>query len=450
MPDQGGAVLEEQDQPEADQQSGTAGSARPTDQPEFLRETQQNGFDRRGFLRGATLATAVAGAGAAACATSSTPTGAAGPGAATGASGPAAPSARASASGETEARGWAVHDTSGNLAPVSFARRALRPDDVRVDIKYAGVCHSDIHFGHADWGTPPYPLVPGHEVAGIVAEVGSAVTRFKPGDPIAVGTVVDSCGHCAECVSGNEVYCLNGYTHTYGAKSQDPGGYTQGGYSNSIVVREHYAFHVPRGLELAQAAPIVCSGITVYSPMRAWGVREGWRVGVVGIGGLGHFAVQTAKKLGAEVVAFTTSPGKADDAKRFGAGAVVVNEDKNQMDGMRKSFDFILDTVPYAHNLEPYFPLLKRRRVFCRVGLGKLSTPNEWGQLSIFSNQVVVTGSNTGGIRETQEAIDFCAANKIGPQTQVIPADQISEVWKKVFDKQARYRYVIDTTTITP
>lgn len=408
------------------------------------------GFDRRGFLRGAAIATAVAGVGTAACATTEKPSGegvlAANPRA--GASGAAPGSGPAGASGETDARGWAAHDGSGNLAPITFKRRAIRPDDVRIDIKYTGVCHSDVHFGHADWGVPPYPLVPGHEIAGVVAEVGSAVARFKPGDQVAVGTVVDSCGHCAECVGGNEVYCLNGYTHTYGAKSQDPGGYTQGGYSNSIVVREHYVLKAPQGIDLAQLAPITCSGITVYSPMRAWGVREGWRVGVVGIGGLGHFAVQVAKKLGAEVVAFTTSPGKVADAARFGADSVVVNEDKARLESMRRSFDFILDTVPYAHNLEPYFPLMKRRRAFCRVGLGKLSTPNEWGQMSTFGNQVVIASSNTGGIRETQEAIDFCATNKIGPQTEVIPADQISDAWKKVFDKQARYRYVVDASTI--
>ncbi|EFV12402.1 NAD(P)-dependent alcohol dehydrogenase [Segniliparus rugosus] len=404
------------------------------------------GVDRRVFLRGAALATAVAGAGAAACSTKPNPLGESS--SVDGSASATAPKGPAAASGETEARGWAAHDGTGNLSPISFKRRAVRPDDVRIDIKYTGVCHSDVHFGHADWGTPPYPLVPGHEIAGVVAEVGSAVVRFKPGDEVAVGTVVDSCGHCAECVSGNEVYCLNGYTHTYGAKSQDPGGYTQGGYSNSIVVRERYVLKAPHGVDLAQVAPMACSGITVYSPMRAWGVREGWRVGVVGIGGLGHFAVQVAKKLGAEVVAFTTSPDKVADAARLGADTVVVNEDKEQMDRMRRSFDFILDTVPYAHNLEPYYPLMKRQRVFCRVGLGKLSTPNEWGQMSTFGNQVMIAASNTGGIRETQEAIDFCAAHKIGPQIQVIPADQISDAWKKVFDKQARYRYVIDASTI--
>ncbi|MGL6233903.1 MAG: NAD(P)-dependent alcohol dehydrogenase [Segniliparus sp.] len=431
-----------------DEQLDEPGSAGPADLSPTDPET--GGFDRRGFLRGAALATAVAGAGAAACASKPNPSagGYHAANSSAGASAASTPNTPSAASGETDARGWAAHDASGSLSPITFKRRAVRPDDVRIDVKYTGVCHSDVHFGHADWGTPPYPLVPGHEIAGVVVEVGSAVARFRPGDQVAVGTVVDSCGHCAECVGGNEVYCLNGYTHTYGAKSQDPGGYTQGGYSNSIVVREHYVLKAPQGLDLAQLAPMACSGVTVYSPMRAWGVREGWRVGVVGIGGLGHFAVQVAKKLGAEVVAFTTSPDKAADAERFGAGAVVVNEDKTQMDGMRRSFDFILDTVPYAHNLEPYFPLMKRQRVFCRVGLGKLATPNEWGQMSIFGNQVVIAASNTGGIRETQEAIDFCAANKIGPQTQVIAADQIGDIWKKVVDKQARYRYVVDAATI--
>jgi uncharacterized zinc-type alcohol dehydrogenase-like protein len=326
---------------------------------------------------------------------------------------------------------------------MAFRRRALGPKDVAIQLHYCGVCHSDIHTIHGDWGPVQYPQIVDHELAGEVVAVGSSVSKFRVGERVGVGTMVDSCRHCAECEAGHENYCLNGNTQTYGSKDRD-GSITQGGYSTFVVVDEDSVIRIPDTIDLAAAGPLLCAEITVYSPLRRWGVSPGKRIAIVGMGGLGHLAVKLAKVMGAEVTVFTTSPEKAEDAKRFGATNVVVNSDAADFSAFKHAFDFALDTVPYRHDLNRFVPLLNRDATYCRVGVGKVADTVDVGQMSLVRYRNAIAGSNTGGIRETQDMIDFCATNGVKPELQKIPMTGIDEAWSKVIEKKARYRFVID------
>jgi alcohol dehydrogenase (NADP+) len=337
----------------------------------------------------------------------------------------------------------AVYSPAGPHKLMRFQRRALGPKDVAIKIRYCGVCHSDIHTIRGDWGKIQYPQIVGHELAGEVIAVGSSVSKFNVGARVGVGTMVNSCRVCTECQAGHENYCLNGNTQTYGSKDRD-GTITQGGYSTFVVVDEDFVINIPDAIDLAEAGPLLCAGVTVYSPLRRWGVSPGKKVAVVGMGGLGHVAVKLATALGAEVTVFTTSPDKVGDARRFGARDVVVNREGADFSKFNRAFDFALDTVPYKHDLNRFIPLLKRDATYCRVGVGKVVDSNEIGQMNLVLYRNSLAGSNTGGIRETQEMIDFCALNKIKPEITKIPMGGIDDAWTKVFEKKARYRYVME------
>ncbi len=348
--------------------------------------------------------------------------------------------------GPFPAEGMAAYAPEGALRKRAFQRRVLGPKDVAIKLHYCGVCHSDIHTVRGDWGPAQYPLIVGHELAGEVVAVGSSVSRFRMGARVGVGTMVNSCRRCAECEAGNENYCLNGNTQAYGSKDRD-GSITQGGYSTFVVVDEDFVLNIPDAISLAEAGPLLCAGVTVYSPLRRWGVSTGKKVAVIGLGGLGHLAVKFAKAMGAEVTVFTTSPEKVEDAKRFGATEVVINQDGADWSAWKHAFDFALDTVPYRHDLNRFVPLLKRDATYCRVGVGKVSDTVDVGQMSLVLYRNAIAGSNTGSIRETQEMVDFCALNNIRPQIETIAMSGIDEAWSKVIAKKARYRFVIDVNT---
>jgi len=345
--------------------------------------------------------------------------------------------------GPYAAEGMAGYSETGPLQPLKFQRRALGPKDVAIKIHYCGVCHSDIHAIHGDWGKIQYPQIVGHELAGEIVAVGASVSKFDVGSRVGVGTMVDSCRHCPECLRGSENYCENGNTQTYGSKDRD-GSITQGGYSTFVVVDEDFVPSIPAAIDLAEAGPLLCAGITTYSPLRHWSLAPGKKVAIAGLGGLGHLAVQFATKMGAHVTVVTTSSEKEQDARRFGAKDVLINKDGADWSKYKLAFDFILDTIPYQHDLDRFLPLLKRDATFCRVGVGKLTTPNQYGQMTTVLTRTSLAGSNTGGIRETQDMLDFCALQKIKPQITKIPMDGINDAWSKVIAKQARYRFVID------
>ena len=347
------------------------------------------------------------------------------------------------AKGPYPTEGMAAYAPTGPHKRMTFQRRALGPKDVAIKIHFGAICHSDIHTIHEDWGPVTFPQIVGHEITGTVVEVGSSASKFTVGARVGVGTMVNSCRVCTECLAGHENYCLNGNVQTYASKDRD-GTITQGGYSTFIVVDEDFVIRVPDAVDLAAAAPLMCAGITVYSPLRHWGVTTSSQVAIVGMGGLGHLAVKLASALGAEVTVFTTSPDKESDAKRFGARSVVVNRDGADFSKYRHAFDFALDTVPYKHDLNRFIPTLKRDATYCRVGVGKVADSNEVGQMGLVMYRNALAGSNTGGIRETQDLVDSCALHKIQPEIAKIAMSGIDDAWTKVVAKQARYRFVID------
>jgi alcohol dehydrogenase (NADP+) len=384
---------------------------------------------RRGFL--VTSALAAAGAGAAGILKPSLATAA--PGAARTTYG----------YGPYPAEGMALYSSQGPHELMKFQRRALGPKDVAIELRYCGICHSDIHHGRGHWRSESYPLVTGHELAGVVVAVGSSVSKFKPGSRVGVGCMVNSCRHCGPCENGMEQYCENGVVLTYGSKDRD-GSMTQGGYSTFNVVDEDFVIAIPDAVDLAHAGPMMCAGITVYSPLRRWSIGPGRKVGVVGLGGLGHMAVKIAAAMGAEVTVLTTTPGKVDDARRFGAKTVIVNGTGADLAKHRRSLDFILDTVPYQHDLDRLIPLLKLDATLCLVGVGKVSEPNHLGPFALLGGRNSFASSGIGGIRETQELVGFCARNGIKPEIAKVPMSGIDAAWTKVVDKEARYRFVID------
>jgi len=346
-------------------------------------------------------------------------------------------------------KGYAARDTSGKLSPWSFERRPVGDDDILIEIKFCGICHSDIHQLRGDWGPQKYPQVPGHEIAGVVVATGKNVTRFKVGDHAGVGCMVDSCGTCESCKHGEEQHCDNDATlFTYGYPDKtSPTGITQGGYANNLVVRERFAIQLPRTIELQNAAPLLCAGITTYSPLVKASIKKSDKVGVAGIGGLGHLAIKLAVAKGAEVYAFTTSESKVNDIRRFGAKEVVVVDSVEKLKPYNKSLDYMVSTIPVNYDVGAYASLVKPYGNYIQVGMptkGEVTINN----FAFNRNRVRYSTSLIGGIPQTQEVIDYCAQNKIYPEVQVIKASEVNETWEKVVNKEARYRYVIDAATI--
>lgn len=347
----------------------------------------------------------------------------------------------------TNVRSYAAHSPTSPLGLFRFDRRSPRDNDVVIEVLYCGVCHSDVHNVRNDWGNANYPMVPGHEIIGRVVDVGAQVTRFKAGDRVGVGCMVDSCRHCAACGKGWEQYCESGATYTYNGEDRIDGTRTQGGYSETIVVTQDFVLKVPDGLDLAGAAPLLCAGITTYSPLRHWKVGAGSKVAVVGLGGLGHMGLKLAKAMGAEVTLFTRSPGKEADARRLGADQVVLSTDEAQMAEVAGRFDLIIDTVPYVHDVNPYMPTLATGGTLVLVGyLGPLDPMLNSAPLVM--NRKAVAGSLIGGIAETQEMLDFCGQHGITSDIEVINIQDINEAYERLLKSDVKYRFVIDMASL--
>ncbi|KHL02919.1 NAD(P)-dependent alcohol dehydrogenase [Sinomonas humi] len=339
---------------------------------------------------------------------------------------------------------YAAPSSDAPLEPVRITRRDVGPKDVLIEIKYAGICHSDIHTVREEWGPIKHPLVVGHEIVGLVAEVGSEVTKHAVGDRVGVGCMVNSCRECENCLAGEEQYCLNGNVGTYGSVDRD-GTITQGGYSTHVVVDEDFVLRVPESLDFAAAAPLLCAGITTYSPLRHWEAGPGKRVAVVGMGGLGHMAVKLAHAMGAEVTVLSRSLSKKDDGLRLGADHYFATEDAKTFEELKNSFDLIVNTVSAPIDLAAYLGLLRRNGTM--VNVGAPAEPLPLTVFTLFRNRRSFAGSSIGGIRETQEMLDFCAEHGIIPDTELIDASYINEAWKRVLSSDVRYRFVIDAAT---
>jgi uncharacterized zinc-type alcohol dehydrogenase-like protein len=347
----------------------------------------------------------------------------------------------------TSARAYATSDPAAPLGLSSIPRRAVGPRDVQVQIEYCGVCHSDLHQARNEWKNTVYPCVPGHEIVGRVTAVGGAVTRFAVGQRAAVGCMVGSCGTCPNCLEGLEQYCDNFPTLTY--NSADPNGtapVTYGGYAESIVVDEHFVLSLPAGLDPAAAAPLLCAGITTYSPLRHWKVGPGQTVGIVGLGGLGHMGVKFAHALGAHVVLFTTSAGKVADGRRLGADEVVITKDPEELTKRKRTFDFVLDTVSATHDINAYLDLLKRDGTLTLVG-----APEEPLSISPFGmlfGRRRFAGSGIGGVKETQEMLEFCAQHGLAADVETIDIQQVEQAYARLLKSDVKYRFVIDMASL--
>jgi len=345
------------------------------------------------------------------------------------------------------AKAYAAQSETSGLAPWSLQRRDPRPDDVSIDILYCGVCHTDIHFVENDWGWTVYPVVPGHEIIGRVAAVGSEVTNFKTGDIVGVGCMVDSCRSCDACRKGLEQYCLEGSTFTYNGADRHDGSPTYGGYSEHVLVSERFVVKVPGALDPAAAAPLLCAGITTYSPLKHFGVKPGHKVGVVGMGGLGHMGIKFARAMGAEVTLFTRSEGKVEEAKRNGAHEVIISTKEGAMEAAAESLDFILDTVPVAHDLNPYLATLRYDGTYMLVGqLTPLDPAVDAAGLVM--KRRVLAGSLIGGMPETQEVLDFSAEHGISCDIEMLDIRNINEAHERMKRGDVRYRFVIDMGTV--
>ncbi|WP_229589231.1 NAD(P)-dependent alcohol dehydrogenase [Pseudomonas qingdaonensis] len=342
--------------------------------------------------------------------------------------------------------GYAAQHREAPLAPFKFERRALRPNDVAIQILYCGVCHSDLHQARDDWGFSRYPIVPGHEIVGRVTEVGSQVTRYKVGDAVAVGCMVDSCQQCDQCRKGEEQLCRENNTQTYNSLDRITREPTYGGYSKHLVVREEFVLRVPDGLDLAKAAPLLCAGITTYSPLRTWNAGPGSRVAVIGLGGLGHMAVKLAAGLGADVTVLSRTPDKLDDARALGADKLLVSSDAKAMAAARSSFDLIIDTVPVRHDVSPYMSLLDVDGTL--VIVGQVGPIDEQLTVPFILGRRRLAGSPIGGIAQTQEMLDFCAKKNILPECEMIRMDQINEAFERMQRSDVRYRFVIDMASL--
>ncbi|MGO4120377.1 NAD(P)-dependent alcohol dehydrogenase [Arthrobacter sp. YAF16] len=348
----------------------------------------------------------------------------------------------------TLAAAYGATASDSGLVPLTVARRAPKEDDVEIAIEFCGLCHSDVHATRGEWGTQNYPLIPGHEIVGRVTRVGSAVDDFTVGERVGVGCMVDSCRECDSCLDGLEQYCENGMTGTYGAKDARNGNaITQGGYSTAIVVDRNYVLRVPEGMDPAAAAPLLCAGITTYSPLNHFEVEEGDVVGVVGLGGLGHMAVKIAKAMGAEVTVFTTSEQKFTAARELGADHVVLSTDPEAMESADRSIDVIIDTVAAPHDLNPYFRTLRVDGALFQLGLPSEAMPPV-NPGALIRRRIAYAGSLIGGIAETQEMLDFCAEHGVVSDVEVVRADQLNEAYDRMVAGDVKYRFVLDTSTL--
>lgn len=343
-------------------------------------------------------------------------------------------------------KGYAAHAADERLKPFSFERREPAATDVQIEILFCGVCHSDLHIARNEWGGTTYPCVPGHEIAGRVVKVGREVKKFKEGDPVAVGCLVDSDRTCENCRAGLEQFCEGGATFTYNSKDSHTGGITYGGYSKSVVVDQDFVLRLSNKIDLAAAAPLLCAGITTYSPLRLWKVGPGKKVGVVGLGGLGHMALKFANALGAEVTLFSRSTGKVADAKRLGAHEVIITKEQEALENQANRFDFIIDTVSASHNINAYLGVLKRDGVLCLVGVPPEPIPV--GAFNLIMPRRQLAGSLIGGIAETQEMLDFCDERGIVCEIEKIRIDQINEAYERMLKSDVKYRFVIDLASL--
>lgn len=346
----------------------------------------------------------------------------------------------------TKIKAYGNHSAQEELVPLTIERRALQPTDVAIEILYCGVCHSDIHTARSEWGPARYPVVPGHEIIGRVVGVGNEVKKFKEGDQVGVGCMVDSCQHCEACEEGLEQYCENGATLTYGSPDKILGGHTFGGYSEKIVVDESFVLRIPENLDLSKAAPLLCAGITTWSPLKHWNVKSGDKVGVIGLGGLGHMGIKFARAMGAHVVMITTSEKKGEDAKKLGADEVLISKDAEAMKAHASSFDFLLNTIPVNHDVDPYLNLLKLNKTMVLVGAIEPLTNVNGGTL--IRKRRNLAGSLIGGIQETQEMLDFCGEHNVLPEVEMIDMQDINQAWDRVVKADVKYRFVIDMNSI--
>ena len=344
-----------------------------------------------------------------------------------------------------QSKGYAAESKGASLTPFTFERRDPGPKDVVVEIAYCGICHSDIHQVLDEWGGSMYPMVPGHEIVGKVTAVGGEVTKFKVGDLAGVGVTVETCMQCENCKAGAEPYCKKGMVGTYNAKTY-AGEMTFGGYSNNIVSPEHYVYSISPKLDLAAVAPLLCAGITTWSPLKHWGVGKGKRVGIVGLGGLGHMGLKFAHSLGAETALFTTSERKAEDAKRLGADEVVISKDEFAMQKQAGKFDFILDCVSAPHDLNEYMKLLRLDGTLCQVGLP--DEPLPVAAFSLVTNRRSLAGSMIGGMQETQEMLDYCGEHGIVSDIELVSVQKLGEAYERVLKGNVKYRFVIDMETL--
>jgi len=345
--------------------------------------------------------------------------------------------------------GYAAHSAKDELVPFSFERREPRPEDVLIDILYCGICHSDIHSVRNEWGGAQYPFVPGHEIVGRVKTVGNKVSKFKVGDLVGVGCLVDSCRHCESCNDGLEQYCNNGFTGTYGGEDKiggTPHKRTFGGYSDKITVDERFVLRIPENLDPAAATPLLCAGITTYSPLKHWKVGAGQKVGIIGLGGLGHMGVKLAHAMGASVVMITTSPEKGKDAKRLGADEVLISKDANAMQAAQNSFDFLLNTIPVGHDVDPYLALLKRDGTM--VIVGSVEPLTKVNGVNLIFRRRAMAGSLIGGLPETQEMLDFCGKHNIVCDIEKIAMKDVNSAYERTVNGDVKYRFVIDMDTL--
>lgn len=343
-------------------------------------------------------------------------------------------------------KAYGTEASDAPLKPMNIERRDVLPNDVEIEILYCGICHSDLHAARNEWRGTVYPIVPGHEIVGRVTRVGEQVAKFKIGDIAGIGCIVDSCRECEYCREGLEQFCEPGNTIVFGSPDKISGGQTYGGYSESIVVDENYVLSVPENLDPAAASPLLCGGITVYSPFKHWNVGVGKKVGVVGIGGLGHLAIKIAKAMGARVTVFTTSPSKVEDAKNLGADDAALSTDKQQMRSLAKDFDVILDTVSAAHDVNEYLNLLTVDGALVLVGLPTEALPVS--AFGIIKGRRSFAGSNIGGIEETQEMLDFCAEHNITADIEMIEMQEINEAYERLEKGDVRYRFVVDMASL--
>ncbi len=344
-------------------------------------------------------------------------------------------------------KAFGTEASDADLKEMTVERREVQPKDVEIDVLYCGVCHSDLHTARNDWGGTKYPAVPGHEIVGKVGRIGSEVTKYKVGDTVAVGCMVDSCRTCSSCAEDLEQYCETGFTGTYNSPDKHLGGRTFGGYSEKVVVDEHFVLRVPENLDLAAVAPVLCAGITTWSPLKHWNVGPESKVAVIGLGGLGHMAVKLAKGLGAEVSLFSRSASKSEDAKKLGVDKMIISTDEQEMRAALNDFDLIIDTVPYDHEITPYMNTLKVNGTLVLVGLIG-SFESEVSTKPMIYKRRSVAGSLIGGIKETQELLDFCGEKNIVSDVEVIKIQDINEAYERMLKSDVKYRFVIDMASL--